>query len=85
MDLLRRDVIDRILASESGVGAELANQLRTKLGLGAGQDTSAVKPTEQVMNQGRPTQHIPYKGSSTNTNSASGTNQSKIISTPVPN
>lgn len=85
MDLLRRDVIDRILAPENGVGGELANQLRTKLGLAAGQDTSSIKPTEQIMNQGRPTNHVPYKGSVTSTNSASGTNQPKIISTPVPN
>jgi len=87
MDLLRRDVIDRLLAPDSGVGPELAKQLRTKLGLAAGENTSAVKPEDAAMAQGRPTQHVPYKGSATNaaTNApAGGKAPLKIISTPIP-
>lgn len=86
MDLLRRDVVDGLLAPDSGVGPELAAQLRTKLGLGAGEDTSAVKPIEEAIKQGRPTHHVPYKGSVTNasTNATPGVKPLKIISTPIP-
>ena len=83
LDMLRRDVIDRILAPDNGVGGELANQLRSKLGLAAGQNSSAIKPTQESMSMGRKEGFTPYKPGATNA-PLPGTTNTVIKSTPIP-